>query len=49
MRQEKVRLLLLSAQEAPKELAQAPDTEARIAVHERLLLDCKDALQVGGR
>lgn len=46
VRQEKVRLLLLSAQEAPKELAQAPDTEARIAVHERLLLDCKDALQL---
>ncbi|KAM7288565.1 signal recognition particle subunit SRP68 [Ixodes scapularis] len=45
VRQEKVRLFLLAHQEAPKELAQAPDTEAKIAVHERLLMDCKDSLQ----
>ncbi|KAM7289798.1 signal recognition particle subunit SRP68 [Ixodes scapularis] len=46
VRQEKVRLFLLAHQEAPKELAQAPDTEAKIAVHERLLMDCKDSLQL---
>ncbi|XP_077526149.1 signal recognition particle 68 [Haemaphysalis longicornis] len=46
VRHEKVRLLLLAAQEAPRELAQAPDLEAKIAVHERLLFDCKDALQL---
>ncbi|KAK8773124.1 hypothetical protein V5799_012369 [Amblyomma americanum] len=46
VRHEKVRLFLLGAQEAPRELAQAPDIEAKIAVHERLLFDCKDALQL---
>lgn len=46
VRHEKVRLFLLAAQEAPRELAQAPDIEAKIAVHERLLFDCKDALQL---
>ncbi|XP_064480527.1 signal recognition particle subunit SRP68-like [Ornithodoros turicata] len=46
VRQEKVRLFLCAAKEAPKEAQQAPDLDARIALLERLLLDCKDAIQV---
>lgn len=46
VRQEKVRLFLCAAREVPKEADQAPDLDARIALLERVLLDCKDAIQV---
>lgn len=46
VRHEKIRLFLLNVQDSQQELEQAPDLQAKIAVYERLLLDCKDALQV---
>lgn len=46
VRQEKVRVFLLNVQESEVEVNKAPDLEAKIAVYERLLLECKDALQV---
>lgn len=46
VRHEKIRLFLLNVQDSQLELEQAPDLQAKIAVYERLLLDCKDALQV---
>lgn len=36
----------MNVQDSQQELEQAPDLQAKIAVYERLLLDCKDALQV---
>lgn len=39
-------MFLLNVQDSQQELEQAPDLQAKIAVYERLLLDCKDALQV---
>jgi len=46
VKHEKVRLFLLSYQESENELARAGnDSEAKTAVYETLLLDCKDALQ----
>lgn len=45
VRQEKVRVFLLSVQESQTEVDKAPDFDTKIAVYERLLLDCKDALQ----
>lgn len=47
VRQEKVRVFLLSYQESEQELASgARDAAAKLAVYEALLLECKDALQV---
>lgn len=46
VRHEKIRLFLLNVQDSQLELEQAPDLQAKIAVYERLLLDCKDSLQV---
>ena len=46
VKQEKVRRFLLSHQESDTELARAgQDGEAKTAVYEALLLECKDALQ----
>jgi len=45
VKQEKVRIFLLSYQESGQELAQARDSDAKLAVYEDLLLQCKDALQ----
>ena len=46
VKQEKVRRFLLSHQESDTELARAgQDAEAKTAVYEALLLECKDALQ----
>ena len=46
VKQEKVRMFLLSHQETDQELAKAEQPEAKIEIYESLLLDCKDALQV---
>jgi len=45
VKQEKVRIFLLSYQESGQELVRARDTDAKLAVYEDLLLQCKDALQ----
>jgi len=45
VKHEKVRLFLISYQESGQELAGAQGNEAKIAVYEALLLDCKDAVQ----
>ena len=45
VKQEKVRIFLLSYQESGEELAKARDSGAKLAVYEDLLLQCKDALQ----
>lgn len=45
VKQEKVRRFLLSCQEQEAELEGADGQEARTAVYEALLLECKDALQ----
>jgi len=45
VKHEKVRLFLLSYQESTSELERAESAEAKTAVYEALLLDCKDALQ----
>lgn len=46
VRNEKIRLFLLNVQDSQVQVTSAPDIQAKIAVYERLLLDCKDALQV---
>ncbi|XP_054721035.1 signal recognition particle subunit SRP68-like [Uloborus diversus] len=46
VRHEKIRLFLLNVQDAQVQVEQALDLQAKIEVYERLLLDCKDALQV---
>ncbi|KAH8380073.1 hypothetical protein KR009_008748 [Drosophila setifemur] len=45
VRPEKVRLFLLSAQELDKSLAKATKLDAKIELIERILMDCKDAIQ----
>jgi len=45
VKHEKVRLFLLSYQESEQELADTQQEEAKVAVFESLLLDCKDGLQ----
>ena len=45
VKQEKVRIFLLSYQESDEELTKARDSGAKLAVYEDLLLQCKDALQ----
>ena len=45
VKQEKVRVFLLAYQESGQELNQARDSDAKLAVYEDLLLQCKDALQ----
>ncbi|XP_030372284.1 signal recognition particle subunit SRP68 [Scaptodrosophila lebanonensis] len=45
VRPEKVRLFLLSAQELDKSLAKATKVDAKIELIERILMDCKDAIQ----
>ncbi|XP_017122320.1 signal recognition particle subunit SRP68 [Drosophila elegans] len=45
VRPEKVRLFLLSAQELDKSLAKATKQDAKIELIERILMDCKDAIQ----
>ena len=47
VKHEKVRLFMLSYQESGNELSRAKDNNAKVAIYEALLLDCKDALQVG--
>jgi len=46
VKQEKVRIFLLSYQESGQELERSRDSDAKLAVYEDLLLQCKDALQV---
>jgi len=46
VKHEKVRMFMLSYQESGNELARAQDNNAKVAIYEALLLDCKDALQV---
>ncbi|GFV92382.1 signal recognition particle subunit SRP68 [Trichonephila clavipes] len=46
VRQEKIRLFLLNVQDSQMQVEQAADLQAKIAVYERLLMDCKDAIQV---
>jgi len=46
VKHEKVRLFMLSYQESGNELSRAKDNNAKVAIYEALLLDCKDALQV---
>ena len=46
VKQEKVRIFLMSHQESEQELSVARDSDAKLAVYEDLLLQCKDALQV---
>ncbi|KAI8496295.1 signal recognition particle subunit srp68 [Branchiostoma belcheri] len=41
-----VRLFLLSYQESSTDLQAAPDTNSKLEVYEKLLMDCKDAMQV---
>jgi len=45
VKQEKVRLFLLSYQESGQELARAKDSNAKLSVYENLLLQSKDAIQ----
>jgi len=45
VKQEKVRIFLLSYQESGQELERARDADAKLALYEDLLLQCKDALQ----
>lgn len=45
VRPEKVRLFLLSAQELDKSLAKTTKPDAKIELIERILMDCKDAIQ----
>jgi len=45
VKQEKVRIFLMSYQESDEELTSARDSDAKLAVYEDLLLQCKDALQ----
>jgi len=45
VKQEKVRVFLMAHQESGQELNQARDSDAKFAVYEDLLLQCKDALQ----
>lgn len=45
VRPEKVRLFLLSAQELDKALAKTTKQDAKIELIERILMDCKDAIQ----
>ncbi|KAH8235081.1 hypothetical protein KR032_008378 [Drosophila birchii] len=45
VRPEKVRLFLLSAQELDKSLAKATKPDSKIELIERILMDCKDAIQ----
>uniref|UniRef100_A0A2L2Y0W4 Signal recognition particle subunit SRP68 n=1 Tax=Parasteatoda tepidariorum TaxID=114398 RepID=A0A2L2Y0W4_PARTP len=46
VRHEKIRLFLLNVQDSQTQVDQAHDFQAKIAIYERLLLECKDALQV---
>jgi len=46
VKQEKVRIFLLSYQESGQELERSRDSDAKLALYEDLLLQCKDALQV---
>ncbi|XP_078621495.1 signal recognition particle subunit SRP68-like [Branchiostoma floridae x Branchiostoma japonicum] len=46
VKQEQVRLFLLSYQESSTDLQAAPDTNSKLEVYEKLLMDCKDAMQV---
>ncbi|GIY51758.1 signal recognition particle subunit SRP68 [Caerostris darwini] len=46
VRHEKIRLFLLNVQDSQMQVEQAADLQAKIAVYERLLMDCKDAIQV---
>ncbi|XP_076366392.1 signal recognition particle 68 [Tachypleus tridentatus] len=46
VKQEKVRVFLLNAQEVENEVKRAPDLTTKIEVYERLLMECKDALQI---
>jgi len=46
VKQEKVRLFLLSYQESGQELARAKDSNAKLSIYENLLLQSKDAIQV---
>ena len=45
VKQEKVRLFMLSYQESGQELTRAKDVAAKQSVYENLLLQCKDAVQ----
>lgn len=45
VKQEKVRIFLLAYQESGQELSKARSTDAKLAVYEDLLLQCKDGLQ----
>ncbi|KAH8301243.1 hypothetical protein KR018_009226 [Drosophila ironensis] len=45
VRPEKVRLFLLSAQELDKSLAKTTKQDSKIELIERILMDCKDAIQ----
>jgi len=45
VKHEKARLFLISYEESGQELTRAQGNEAKIAVYEALLLDCKDAVQ----
>ncbi|GFT62574.1 signal recognition particle subunit SRP68, partial [Nephila pilipes] len=46
VRHEKIRLFLLNVQDTQMQVEQAADLQAKIAVYEHLLMDCKDAIQV---
>ncbi|GBN20897.1 Signal recognition particle subunit SRP68 [Araneus ventricosus] len=46
VRHEKIRLFLLNVQDSQMQVEQAADLQAKIAVYERLLMECKDAIQV---
>ncbi|UYV73507.1 SRP68 [Cordylochernes scorpioides] len=46
VRQEKVRVFLINAKESEKEIESASDIDGKISIYERLLMDCKDALQI---
>ncbi|KAF8771648.1 Signal recognition particle subunit SRP68 like protein [Argiope bruennichi] len=46
VRHEKIRLFLLNVQDSQMQVEQAADLQAKIAVYEHLLMECKDAIQV---
>ncbi|CAL1278923.1 unnamed protein product [Larinioides sclopetarius] len=46
VRHEKIRLFLLNVQDSQMQVEQSADIQAKIAVYERLLMECKDAIQV---
>ncbi|KAG8190077.1 hypothetical protein JTE90_023049 [Oedothorax gibbosus] len=46
VRHEKIRLFLLNVQDIQTQVDQASEIQVKIDAYERLLLDCKDALQV---